>query len=314
VPHVAQVTGGKVTGAQKIGAQVTGAQVTGAQVTGAQVSGAQVSGAQPAGVRDQPMKSPYRLVAAMIAIALLAGTAMIWLLSDLPCRFFGFSCTAAPSAEQEPKKARDCVEQGTVACPETTAARRARDCAAERASAGRSCEVETACVAPNLRGYPDGPSRRDLEALARAAGLACGEELTLGAAGRVSAPVDTNPAPALVDANRAPALVETSRAPALADAEYKLIFRASPECDERAQFGQRLMVSRGQLAWQHRFRNITYSWRGTIDADGDIRAVAQLSGTSATGKYRDGDEYLEMRYPQCRAVIRGEIGGILARP
>jgi hypothetical protein len=212
-------------------------------------------------------------------------------------------------------------------CAEGTAAQRARACTNARQASGQVCEVQTACVAPYLRDYPNGASRRDVEANARDAVLACDEDRAFNAATACASTTDGcqveeicfrpyfSRYPNARHRERAQAEIARGRARCIAtpprprDGAYQLSFR-SPACGERPQFGKRFVVTGGRVSWQHEFRGTTFLWSGTIDADGNIRAATGLSGTRASGRQRGSDQFVEMYYPQC-GPVRGEIGGLL---
>jgi hypothetical protein len=62
-------------------------------------------------------------------------------------------------------------------------------------------------------------------------------------------------------------------------------------------------VRQPDVFWRHN----GVDWRGTIDASGIIRQASGGNGSSATGQLRQGDSYVEMKYPHCGQVISIKI-------
>ncbi|HEX4411070.1 MAG TPA: hypothetical protein VH206_20055 [Xanthobacteraceae bacterium] len=251
-----------------------------------------------------------------------------------------------PSARSRPE-VRQIVDAATSECrhrndqaaataKERDAAQTARACANQRQTGNRACEIQASCIAPYLAAFQNGTSRGELEERGRAAAATCEDRVFNDASScssitnacrleeicfkpylsaypngryrdRVRSAIAQGRERCAAAAPPAapPAPVERPR-----DAEYKLDFKASAECNQPADFGERLRVTSGRVFWQHDFRGVTYTWTGTIDANGNIQAIAPLSGTRATGHFSLPDEFIDLYYPQC-GPIHGQIGGML---
>ena len=237
------------------------------------------------------------------------------------------SACVAPYAAAFPNgRARVELEKRARDAGALCAAARARDCIA-RPTGGQNCDVQARCVQPYLRDYPNGEARADLESRAAEATRACEEERALNNA--LSCAAITDPCKAQdiciqpylskypnsrylaqvqAEAQRALDRCKPPQAgAAMRDGDYKMIIHA--QCGESAQFGQKFHVAGAAVSWQHDFRGATYTWTGTIDADGNIQATAPLSGARASGRYLEaGEKYVDLTYPQCgpvHAIIDG---------
>jgi hypothetical protein len=86
--------------------------------------------------------------------------------------------------------------------------------------------------------------------------------------------------------------------PAIADGVYNA--GAHPGCRAAAQFGIHVTVKAGTVIWEHELRGTRYTWSGTIDGRGNIRAsVGNSSSFTASGRYSDSEHDVQMIYPQC---------------
>ncbi len=75
----------------------------------------------------------------------------------------------------------------------------------------------------------------------------------------------------------------------------------------------KVLIRDGRVSWQHNALDSSFSWEGTITADGAIKAaVPDRPNLQAVGRYqRDGRE-IAMTYPQC-GVVTMLIGQMLSR-
>jgi len=87
---------------------------------------------------------------------------------------------------------------------------------------------------------------------------------------------------------------------ALADGTYDA--RTQGACGAQPEYGITVNIGSGTVSWEHELRGTRYSWSGTIDGQGNIRAsVGNSSSFSATGHYSDSDRAVQMKYPKCGA-------------
>jgi hypothetical protein len=87
---------------------------------------------------------------------------------------------------------------------------------------------------------------------------------------------------------------------ALADGTYDAATQRA--CSVPPEYGITVTIESGKVSWEHELRGTRYSWSGTIDGQGNIRASVGNSGSfSATGHYSDSDRAVQMKYPQCGA-------------
>jgi hypothetical protein len=74
-------------------------------------------------------------------------------------------------------------------------------------------------------------------------------------------------------------------------------------CGAAAQYGIHIAVKSGSVSWEHELRGTRYTWTGTMDQRGNIRASVGNSGSYvATGRYsdsQDAPQEVQMNYPQC---------------
>jgi hypothetical protein len=85
---------------------------------------------------------------------------------------------------------------------------------------------------------------------------------------------------------------------ALADGTYDAATQRA--CGAQPEYGITVNIGSGTVSWEHELRGTRYSWSGTIDGQGNIRAsVGNSSSFSATGHYSDSDRAVQMKYPQC---------------
>jgi hypothetical protein len=86
--------------------------------------------------------------------------------------------------------------------------------------------------------------------------------------------------------------------------------RAMPGCGAPQQFGVRIKVQTGSIAWQHEVplsqngAPVAVQWNGTIDGNGNIRATARSSAEfQASGRYHGEEREIAMHYTGCVAML-----------
>ena len=88
----------------------------------------------------------------------------------------------------------------------------------------------------------------------------------------------------------------------VADGTYNA--RSKEGCGAKPQFGIFIAIKNGAISWEHDFRGIRYSWSGTVEPTGGIRAsVGGSSEFTADGQYTDASHEIMMHYPQCPGTI-----------
>ena len=204
------------------------------------------------------------------------------------------------------------------------AARRARECVDARQSSNASCEIASACFAPYLVEYPNGRARGEFDGRARQAARDCE---TAGTSGRQTedrlfnsalacaaasdgckvpvcfqAYLNAYPAGRYVSRARAEiAKARCAQATTVANGVY--LARTQPGCDAGAQ-SVRVTVADGRIAWQHEAQGTTFQWEGTLDGEGEVRAMVRgVASMEAKGRWHDADRFIEMQYPQCGKVM-----------
>ncbi len=85
---------------------------------------------------------------------------------------------------------------------------------------------------------------------------------------------------------------------ALTDGTYNAATKRA--CGAPAEFGITVAVKSGTVSWEHELSGTRYTWSGTIDGEGNIRAsVGNSNSFAATGHYSQSEHDVQMRYPQC---------------
>jgi hypothetical protein len=80
--------------------------------------------------------------------------------------------------------------------------------------------------------------------------------------------------------------------------------RSKEGCGAKPQFGIFIAIKNGAISWEHDFRGTRYSWSGTVEPTGGIRAsVGGSSEFVADGQYTDASHEILMHYPQCTSTI-----------
>lgn len=276
-------------------------------------------------------KFPRWLPMAMLLILLLVPLAVLALVPDLRCRFFGVGCPAVESSSDQSE--RDMAGQ-------------ARQCAVGKEAKNESCTIDLDCLTSYRRKYANGPSMPDINALAARATDLCQKanaETRLFNAARQCATANPCGAPVcyndymrsypngahagemrahLANARRdcrptvepKPGGPASSDEPPLPNGVYGAQTRAG--CGAPRQFGISVTVHDGQIKWQHdaplvpNGPPVTMLWEGSIDRDGNIKAsVADSPEFAAKGRYFEAEREVEMRYPKCTEPVILTISG-----
>ena len=270
---------------------------------------------EPVRVDPPPPPKPLSLwLIAIPALLLLLTAGVILSVESLRCKVLGISCekpapTPAPrdllapalacAAQRQPCDVPTCFTEYRASAPNMAQA--ARD---ELDRAAAACRLQT--------------DRRAVEARVLQSARQC-------ASGANSCVVKNCYSTYLAEYGNlgvfaAEARAEIARAEARCTGESVTSLPLSPGtynavalrgCDTAAQFGIYLTVTpQGAVSWLHQFRGDRYTWSGTINAQGDIRAsVANSQQHSAAGRYSDSRREIEMRYSQCLETITLSIIG-----
>jgi hypothetical protein len=276
----------------------------------------------PVPVPSRPMWQKLLPLVLIVAAALAAAS-----VPQVRCKLFSISCVV-PEPVPTPAPVDDTLRQATAcaAAKRATAPCEVRACFAEylaKTPAGKVAASATAILddaAAACREANDDAARKRQEAEEKAAlnsALQCAIGVTnacvvkncysgylakYGSSGKFRDQAQAEIAAAELRCQK-PA--ETPTPPpagpttvALADGTYDAATQRA--CGAPAEYGITVNIGSGTVAWEHELRGTRYTWSGTIDGQGNIRAsVGNSNSFSATGHYSDSDRAVQMKYPQC---------------